>query len=339
MTTTPAPATRPTIRIDRHNVASYLAQHGLIDADAPLSVEILAGGVSSDVLAVTAAGKQLVVKQALPELKVAEDWKSNPDRILTEAHALNIAGHIRPGAVPALRSLDASNHIVVMDRISDRFTPWKTELLKGHINPAIADRLGADLAAWHSATLNRSALGTNFDDLDTFIELRVDPFYRTVTERNPILTEQISDLVRQLLDTRQCLVHGDFSPKNVLVDDDEAVVLDWEVAHFGDPVFDLAFLLSHLLCKSAHDQAHAPQFRECAQLFIRSYRTSTASELAHLDESYLAGHTAALALARVDGKSPANYLSGAARKRIKTLSIAALSTSAPRTPSTLWELL
>ena len=45
------------------------------------------------------------------------------------------------------------------------------------------------------------------------------------------------------------LVHGDVSPKNILVGPAGPVFLDAECAWYGDPAFDLAFCLNHLLLK------------------------------------------------------------------------------------------
>ena len=37
------------------------------------------------------------------------------------------------------------------------------------------------------------------------------------------------------------LVHGDFSPKNILISNKKIIYLDAECCNYGDPVFDLVF--------------------------------------------------------------------------------------------------
>jgi Ser/Thr protein kinase RdoA (MazF antagonist) len=202
----------------------------------------------------------------------------------------------------------------------------------------VAERLGRQLATWHSATLDHSRLGSAFDTVDVFVDLRIDPFYHVSAQRNPSVATQLTELADRLLVGRQCLVHGDFSPKNVLVAGAETVVLDWEVAHLGDPVFDLAFMISHLFCKAVHRPQDAATLRGVAEAFVRSYRDSAADELAALDQGYLTAHTAALALARVDGKSPAAYLGPHERSVVAHAALAALAAPTSHPPTWLWEL-
>jgi hypothetical protein len=117
---------------------------------------------------------------------------------------------------------------------------------------------------------------------------------------------------------RSCLVHGDFSPKNVLVGDAALWVIDFEVAHLGDPAFDVAFLLSHLMLKAIALPYREAAFLECARAFDETYR-SIVPPLAEPRHEYVLGHVGCLMLARVDGKSPVGYLDNAGRRRTRAL--------------------
>ena len=106
--------------------------------------------------------------------------------------------------------------------------------------------------------------------------------------------------------THVCLVHGDYSPKNVLVGDGMWVI-DFEVAHFGDPVFDVAYMLNHLLLKLLHLPGSAPALESSAACFWEAYASRVQDALLP-ETQYLLGHVGALMVARVDGKSPVEYL-------------------------------
>ena len=101
-------------------------------------------------------------------------------------------------------------------------------------------------------------------------------------------------------------------------------MLDWEVAHVGDPIFDVAFLVSHLICKSLYRPTSAFRFREASEIFLSSYLGVVSRDLPCYDETYFVQQIACLVLARIDGKSPLTYLDAAAGIRARSLSSALL---------------
>lgn len=288
-------------------VHAYLAARGLVSADAELSVWELGGGVSNVVLAVSGGGIDAVVKQALPRLRVADEWQATQARALTEAAALQLARTLTPSAVPAVLDVDEEAYTIVIARAPDGFTAWKERLLEGQADPEIAERVGALLGAWHQGTVDDAKAERRFSDRQAFDELRLDAYYRTAARRRPSLARAIGEYVEQLERTRVCLVHGDYSPKNVLVGPSGLWVVDFEVAHWGDPAFDLAFMLNHLLLKAIHRPAALDAYRACALAFVDAYRREAGGEV-DPDPSSVLGHAGCLMVARVDGKSPAEYL-------------------------------
>jgi aminoglycoside phosphotransferase (APT) family kinase protein len=119
------------------------------------------------------------------------------------------------------------------------------------------------------------------------------------------------------------LVHGDYSPKNILIYQGRLVLLDHEVIHFGDPAFDVGFALAHLLSKAHHVRSRRAAFAGAAADFWRSYRDSLgdfpwASDL----EPRAARHTLGCLLARVAGRSTLEYLDGEERVRQRDAAIA-----------------
>jgi 5-methylthioribose kinase len=298
--------------LDASTIGAFLVERGLVPEGTDVQARPLSGGVSNVVLAVEAEGLRAVVKQALPRLRVADEWLATQERALTEADALRLAGELTPGALPAVLDVDESAYAIVIAQAPDGWTNWKDDLLRGVVDTTVGDRLGAILAAWHRGTWEASS-AWRLAGTEAFEQLRVDPYHRTVMERRPELAGSIAEVVEQMLATRSCLVHGDFSPKNVLVGADAIWVLDFEVAHVGDPAFDLGFMLNHLLLKSIHRPADAERYHACAHAFLTAYAGAMPEE-ALPPLPYVLAHAGCLALARVDGKSPAEYLTAGERE-------------------------
>jgi 5-methylthioribose kinase len=296
----------------------------LVDDPEDMTAHPLGGGVSNIVLAVSTKERELVVKQSLPRLRVAEEWLASQDRVLTEATALELAARLTPGAVPHVLDCDPERFVMVMQRAPVDWREWKTQLLHGEINAGIAGRLGYLLATWQTATTDGCLLGDRFADPAPFEQLRIDPYYRTVMRRHPQQADRIGAILERMAQRQVCLVHGDFSPKNVLVgQDDQLWVIDWEVAHLGDNAFDVGFLLNHLLLKSIHRPSWADRYAESALRFTGTLIAGLTPDLAP-DWRYVARHIGCLMLARVDGKSPVEYLTDKEQQQARRLGTALL---------------
>jgi Ser/Thr protein kinase RdoA (MazF antagonist) len=212
---------------------------------------------------------------------------------------------LSPDQVPNLVFLDPERFILILDRVPVGSTVWKSDLLDGVINPDIAEVLGRTLAQWHNFGEKDKEARLQFMEDSLFEQLRIDPFYRFVAAKNDALKPIISRLINELEGDKTTIVHGDFSPKNIMVGmDDQVYILDFEVTHVGNPVFDLAFLLAHLLCKKfrTDEPLEEKLLGAAAERFINAY------EVIRPIDSSLSLHTALIALARVEGKSPVNYL-------------------------------
>jgi len=133
-----------------------------------------------------------------------------------------------------------------------------------------------------------------------------------VAEANHFLTTLIED-TRSHADT---IVHGDYSPKNILVHDDRLILLDHEVIHIGDPGFDLGFSMTHLLSKAHHLPEARTAFRDATIRYWQSYWDIVKSSAwAENLEERAVRHTLACLMARVRGRSPLEYLSEEERTR------------------------
>jgi aminoglycoside phosphotransferase (APT) family kinase protein len=304
-------------------VSAYLQRRGLAAAGSDVQARTLGGGVSNIVLAAQAGGRRVVVKQSLPQLRVADEWLAKRERALTEAAALRWAATLTPDAVPSVYDVDTGAYAITIARAADEWHDWKQLLLTGDIDPAVATRLGEVLAAWHGASGAARVVAAQFDDAEAFDQLRVDPYYRAIMARHPGLASEIAGYIDRMQSTHRCVVHGDYSPKNVLVGVGGMWVIDFEVAHLGDPAFDLAFMLNHLLLKAMHRPADTNAYERCAFAFWNAYRARVPAGFAG-PTSYVLGHVGCLMLARVDGKSPAEYLLPLEQAKARTLSITLL---------------
>jgi 5-methylthioribose kinase len=213
---------------------------------------------------------------------------------------------VTPGCVPALLDVDEERCALTVAAAPNGWATWKERLLEGDGDPRVARTLGEILAAWHDATFRREELSQSDSGTEVFDQLRIDPYYRTVARRRPELAEAVDGYIRRLVGTRVCLVHADYSPKNVLVGDG-LWVIDFEVAHVGDPAFDIAFMLNHLLLKRLHLARAGAEIDRCVTAFWDGYSGGVPEALTP-DPQYVLGHVGCLMVARVDGKSPVEYL-------------------------------
>ncbi len=295
-----------------------------IDAGG-LAVAPLTGGVSSDIVRVTLPdGRQYCAKRALPKLKVATDWQAPLERNHYEVAWLRRAGAIVPGAAPKVIGEDREHGIALLEYLPpEHYTLWKADLLAGHADPAVPVAVADALGRIHAATLDDPGAAAEFPTDDLIDALRLDPYLRYTAARHPGLAERILAVLATTASTKLALVHGDASPKNILVSrrDGHPVLLDAECAWYGDPAFDAAFCLNHLVLKSIHLPALRDSLIDAAQAFAATWLGHFPADL----RPGLAARTAALLpclmLARVDGKSPVEYLNEINRQAVRDLAI------------------
>ena len=292
----------------------------------------LAGGVSSDVWKLDLGDRVVCVKRALPRLRVAADWRAPVERGAYEAAWLEAAARILPGAAPRPLGYDAEAGVLAMEYLDPAtHLLWKEELRRGRARTADARAVASRLAALHSATAGDAGAARRFASDPIFRALRLDPYLEATGRAHPGLAPALAEIAARTAATRRALVHGDVSPKNVLLGPDGPVLLDAECAWYGDPAFDLAFCLTHLLLKCLWTPAAARCFLACFDALAGAYLDRVDWERPDALEARAAPLLAALLLARVDGKSPVEYVTGeAAKDRVRRVAAALLADGADR---------
>ena len=259
------------------------------------------------------------MKQSLAELRVVDRWEFNPERILVECACMEVLGSILPdGAVPTVLDVDRETLTFVMSCAPVGGVNWKETLLLGEVDPAAVRYAAELLAQVHREAASRPELATRFADLMPLIEGRTNPYHRVAALANPDLADAIIEDIDRLTTNRRTLVLGDYSPKNLIVYPDRMMVLDFEVAHWGDPSFDSAFMLTHLIAKAVYVPHNSHAYLDAARRFWSIY--TTAAGHAGATEQDTATEIAVLLLCRVDGKSKLEYLSDGDRALIRDLS-------------------
>jgi 5-methylthioribose kinase len=296
-----------------NHLIAFLRSRGLLFEQERPEIHELKGGVSSRTVLVRVENRPaFVVKQALPKLRVAVDWYSNPERIHREARGLEWLAKLAPiGTITPLLFEDHELHIIVMTAVPEPNLNWKAALLAGHVHPGYIEQFATVLATIHFRSAQQQELIRDvFADRSFFESLRLEPYYRYSAEQLPQTQAFFNHLIAETLETRLALVHGDYSPKNVLIHEGRLFLVDHEVIHFGDPAFDVGFSLTHLLSKAHHLVQQRALFISAASDYVNRYleRLESAPWRPALEERAVR-HTLACLLARVVGRSPLEYLS------------------------------
>lgn len=305
--------------------AALLDDLGLRVPGSALTVERLTGGVASDIAAVTCGDRTLCLKFALSKLAVAEDWYAPVHRSRAEYAWLSVAGEAVPGATPALFGFSTRENGFAMEYVAgpDVYL-WKAALLGGAPDRGESAAVGAALGAIHAASTAPGFDAAPFDNAEDFDALRLEPYLRFTAARHAPLADALTGMADALKASRAVLVHGDVSPKNILLRGGAPMILDAECATMGDPAFDVAFCLNHLILKSFHMPDRGAMLLAQARALWSAYAPRVSWEAPEALEERVAALLPMLMLARIDGKSPVEYLDTPTRDAVRAAAIRAI---------------
>jgi aminoglycoside phosphotransferase (APT) family kinase protein len=311
-------------------IVSFLRKAGLVEGENAPRLTALSGGVASDIWKIETGDRVFVVKRALPRLRVAQEWTAPVSRNASEVAWMQLAGSVVPDAVPRVLADDPVVGVFAMEFLDPADSPvWKGELAKGKVDVAFAASVGRTIAAIHAATAHSESVAERFANDAVFDSIRLEPYLQATARAHPALEAALMGLARDTLATKLALVHGDVSPKNILVGPRGPIFLDAECAWFGDPAFDLAFCLKHLLLKCIWVPACADRFLASYDALKDAYLERVAWERAGVMEQRTARLLPALLLGRIDGKSPVEYINDEQSKsRVRQVSITLITSRA-----------
>lgn len=300
-------------------LASWLRHTGRVSATDRLEPRLLTGGVSNrTVWLEREGGEPWVLKQALERLRVAVEWRSSPARIHREAQGMRALLELAPaGSITRCVFEDFDQHVLAMEAVARPHDNWKDQLLSGRIETALGRQFGELLAAIHQRSREQAVRWESvFRDRSFFEGLRLEPFYEFTACQCPELQDFLAALIEETREQRLCLVHGDYSPKNILVQGQRLVLVDHEVIHWGDPMFDVGFALAHLLSKAHAFSAQRAEYAALANAFLSAYGECVSHDFLPGNlRQRAARHTLACLAARAVGRSPVNYLDAAQKQR------------------------
>lgn len=338
------------IELSEQTALEYLRHRGSVSPEGEVLVQSLSGGVANVVLKImdmnagepvgtdmrTAgqikrgvpdkrmrSGACFVIKQPLGEFRTSAKWPVDRDRLWVERDALVMLGEILPAdSLPTVLWSDLENYVLAISVAPVGAVNWKKQLLAGQVDRRAAEAAAEILVMLHASTMNEAKWAQRFGEPRGFIQQRIDPYLRFVAEKNKSVALALQEIERELLGHPKCLIHGDFSPKNMLwrapAEGQSAhlFVLDFEVVFYGNPAFDVTTLLNHLLLKAFYLKKRWRAAMIAADYFWQTYR-ETAPKVMAAEISESGGRIlAALLLARMDGKSPVEYITEEDQKNV-----------------------
>ena len=293
----------------------YLVDNKHVSSAGDCTITYCGGGVSGTVAFVTADGRDMIVKQALAKLKVKEEWLCDPNRMHIEMKSNEIYHRLAPEYTPAVYFYDHENFIFGREAAPTQCVMWKQNLMDGLLNFVVSEKVIRAMLIVHNECARDKQVAKVFADKGIFYELRISPYIEFTVSKYPHLAEFAKPIIKELMESAITLVHGDYSPKNIMVDGQKIYVMDFEVAHYGHPSFDLAFLSNHLVLKSVHNRP----FGTAYLAMLRSMLNIYFGEMDYMDKDKLETSfielLALLMHARIDGKSPVEYLVGIEDKK------------------------
>ena len=323
----------PTLQERCHTL---MVELGLIEPQDALTATALTGGVASDIAHVQAADRDFCVKFALPKLRVQADWYAPVERNLAEYRWLETYASIDPeGAIPLFGHSPSLNGFVMGYLSGPNTYLLKSALFEGKCTRQDAHNIGRILGRIHQISTESQFDTTPFDNRDNFYDLRIEPYLIHTAKSHEAVADKLTEMADLLYQSKQVLVHGDVSPKNILIHDGRPYLLDAECATMGDASFDVSFCLNHFILKALHVQSHREDYFGLCDGFWQAYKAEIDFEDITSLERRISQLIPMLLLARVDGKSPVEYLTQKTSAEIRRIALSAINDQ----PATILQLI
>ena len=286
-----------------------------INKEKIIKYKKLEGGVSSEVYHVKTNKSEYCIKRSLKKLLVKKEWIADTNRIKFEYYWLNHCRNILNKNIPKTYEFNNKKKYIVMEYLNNsKYKTLKELYFKKIINLNTIRLISKHLYKIHSKSNNYKIKILFKGNRNNFNDLRLDPYFNEVGRVYPKYKEYVKDLNKNYLINSSTLIHGDFSPKNILIGKNKIVYLDAECCNFGDPIFDLVFFSNHLLLKSIFIKDKSKEFIKSYIIFYKEYLKNLNAKKSKQYVDRIIKMTPIMMLARIDGKSPVEYIKS---KKIK----------------------
>ena len=310
---------------------TLMVELGLIEPQDAITATALTGGVASDIAHVQAANHDYCVKFALPKLRVKADWYAPVERNLAEYRWLETYASIDPeGAIPLFGHSQSLNGFVMGYLSGPNTYLLKSALFEGNGSRQDAHNIGRILGRIHQISTKSQFDASPFDNRDDFYDLRIEPYLIHTAKSHEAVADKLTEMADHLYQSKQVLVHGDVSPKNILIHDGKPYLLDAECATMGDPSFDVSFCLNHFILKALHVPSHREDYLGLCDSFWQAYKAEIDFEDITSLERRISHLIPMLLLARVDGKSPVEYLTDTTAVEIRQTALSLINNPTAR---------
>ncbi len=308
-------------------------EFGLLNKNSSFDCRKITDGVSSDIWYVNSDEIEFCVKRALSKLAVKEDWFASIERNNFEANYFNVCKKVLPTSFPKILGHDEKKYILAMEWFNENnYILWKKKLLKKEISFSDAENIAYILAKIHSSFFNKKEYEKKFLNDKTFFDIRIEPYIIFSSKSYPEYKSKFLDAANSLKINKSTLIHGDFSPKNILIGKKSPVILDAETACWGDGIFDLAFCCNHLILKSILNRDKNKTYIMALDKFINKYLTNLEIDKKNDFVIRFLNLIPILMLARVDGKSPVEYFNKSQKEHVRFIGKALLENPVTNLP-------
>lgn len=306
---------------EERKLKEYLINKNVVKDVDQVKIHYCQGGVSCTVAYVETKEQPMIIKQALRQLKTKDTWLCDPNRMYIEYASNQIYHDLLPDCAPKTYFYDEDNYIYGREAVPDGCLMWKDYLMQGDLNFEIAKKSVDVLVAIHNKCAGDAAIKKAFENKEVFYGLRISPYFEFTTKKHTEISKLCEELTHLMMDSAISLVHGDYSPKNIMIMGEKIQVLDFEVAHYGHPAFDLAFLVNHIILKSVKFEEYAAGYLALAEYMMKRYLSQMTFMNQKEFEPVFVKTLQMLFLARIDGKSPVEYLCSEPLKQEKVRKI------------------
>jgi 5-methylthioribose kinase len=222
---------------------------------------------------------------------------------------------IVPEITPKILYANEKPYFFVMEYYDPKKYPlWKNELFNLKLDNKFAKNFAIKLANIHNITFNNKTIANNFNTSELFEDLRINPYIRSTAILHNDVSEELLSIADNLYNTNLALVHGDISPKNILINNSQPIFLDAECAWYGDPAFDISFCLNHIILKSLVLESIQKELISYFNIISHNYLRNIMSNDLEKYEKRIIALLSALMLSRIDGKSPVEYITSDKKK-------------------------